>query len=277
MTIKRVDPQRSLLENLRLYGAFIAIAVRARMQYRSDFIFGILSVFVLNGVNLSLIWVMLARFQNLAGWGFWEVVMLYATFLLSHSFFAVFFWHIYNLEDMIIQGRFDQYLIRPCSPMLQFLGSEVNYMGAGDIIFASTAFALAYRELGLAWGLDKWAFFVVIILAGLIIETCLTWILGALSFWYGRTRAVSRIASNFQYLVQQYPLDMFGIWFRVFVTGFLPFAFMNYYPLTILLDKENVLNAPILGWISPLVAILLLLASLQVWKRGIRGYSSSGS
>ena len=155
----RIDPKRNPLENLRLYSAFIRIAVRSRMQYRSDFIFGIISIFVLNGVNLSLIWVLISRFQSLAGWTFWEIVMLYATFLISHSFFAVFFWHLGWLEDMIIEGRFDQFLIRPCSPLLQFIGSEVNYMGAGDIVFASIAFGLAYANLGLVWGVQKWFFF----------------------------------------------------------------------------------------------------------------------
>jgi signal transduction histidine kinase len=122
-----------MMEALRLYRRFVGIAIRSRMEYRSDFIVGFLSVISLNVVNLSIIWVLVSRFRVMAGWSFWEIVMLYATFLLGHSVYAVLFWHLTRLEDDIIHGRFDQYLVRPCSPLLQFLGREVNYMGV-DVV-----------------------------------------------------------------------------------------------------------------------------------------------
>jgi ABC-2 type transport system permease protein len=263
--------------DLRLYVKFIAIAIRSRMQYRSDFFFGIAGVLILNLVNLSLIYILVARFQALAGWEYWEIVMLYATFLLSHSVYAVFFWHLSNLEDDILHGRFDQYLIRPASPLLQFLGREVNYMGVADVVFATSAFVLAYHNLDLDWTAVRWGFFALAILSGTVIETCIVWIIGALSFWTGRSRAIWSVYLRFQLLGQQYPIDIFGMWFRIFITGFLPLAFMNYYPLTILLDKPNALGVFGMGFLSPIVAILLLALGALIWRRGLAGYTSSGN
>ena len=99
--------RRGIWYELRLYLKLIGIAIRSRMQYRSDFLFGVIGVLVLNLVNLSLIYIMVARFQALAGWRFWEIVMLYGTFLLSHSVYAVFFWHLSRLEEDILHGRLD--------------------------------------------------------------------------------------------------------------------------------------------------------------------------
>jgi ABC-2 type transport system permease protein len=247
------------------------------MQYRSDFFFGIAGVIVLNLVNLSLIWILVARFQALAGWEFWEIVMLYGTFLLSHSVYAVFFWHLSNLEDDILHGRFDQYLVRPCSPLMQFLGREVNYMGVADVVFAVSILVLAYHNLGLNWTAAQWGFFAVAIFSGTVIETCIVWILGALAFWTGRSRALFYVYIRFQILNQQYPIDIFGMWFRIFITGFLPLAFMNYYPLTILLDKPNALGIYGMGFLSPIVALLLLALGTLIWRRGLAGYTSSGN
>lgn len=266
-----------MLDSLRLYPKFISIAIRSRMQYRSDFLVGILSVFVLNFVNLALIWVLIARFQSLAGWHYWEIVMLYAMWLLSHSVYAVFFWHLSLLEEDILHGRFDQYLVRPCSPLVQFLGREVNYMGVGDIIFASTAFSLAYGNLDLHWSLSQWSFFLVALGAGLVIETAIAWIYGSIAFWTGRSRAIFGVSLRFSILTQQYPIDIFGQWYHVFVTGLLPLAFINYYPLTILLGKPNALNVPSLGYLSPVVAAVLLMISWLIWQRGLAGYTSSGN
>ncbi len=266
-----------MLESVRLYPRLLGIAIRSRMQYRSDFLVGILSVIILNFVNLALIWILIARFQALAGWSYWEIVMLYAMWLLSHSVYAVFFWHLVLLEDDILDGRFDQYLVRPISPLVQFLGREVNYMGVGDVLFASTAFILAYSSLNQSWSAGKWAFFGVALLASLVIESSIAWLVGSASFWSGRSRAIFGVYLRFSMLTQQYPLDMFGQWYRVLVTGFLPIAFMNYYPLTILLDKSNALDTPVLGFLSPLVAAVLLLLGWRVWRRGLAGYTSSGS
>ena len=262
---------------LRLYFKFIGIAIRSRLEYRSDFLVGMVGIIILNAANLSLTWVMVSRFRVLAGWQFWEIVMLYGMWLLSHSVYAMFFWHLTTLEDDILHGRFDQYLIRPCSPLLQFLGREVNYMGAGDVVFATAAFSLAYRNLGLDWAAGRWAFFVVAVLSGTVIETCIAWIIGTLSFWIGRSRSVFWLSMNFNMLNQNYPIDVFGRGFRIFVTGFLPIAFMNYYPLTQLLGKPNALGVAGLGFLSPGVAAILLALGSLVWRKGLAGYTSSGS
>ncbi len=277
MKSERLNFRFDIRHDLRLYVKFIGIAIRSRMQYRSDFFFGIAGVIILNLVNLSLIWILVARFQALAGWQFWEIVMLYGTFLLSHSVYAVFFWHLSNLEDDILHGRFDQYLVRPCSPLMQFLGREVNYMGVADVVFAVSVLVLAYHNLGLDWSTGKWAFFAVAIVSGTVIETCIVWIIGALAFWTGRSREIFFVFMRFQTLGQQYPIDIFGMWFRIFITGFLPLAFMNYYPLTILLDKPNALGIYGMGFLSPIVAILLLALGALIWRRGLAGYTSSGN
>lgn len=129
-----------------MYLKFVGIAVRGRMQYRSDFLVGVIGVIVLNWVNLTLIWVLVDRFRTLQGWAFWEIVMLYGMWMLSHCVYSMFFWHITTIEDDILSGRFDQYLVRPCSPLLQFLGREVNYMGVADVAFGVAVFGLAYHN-----------------------------------------------------------------------------------------------------------------------------------
>lgn len=266
-----------MIESLRLYFKFIGIAFRSRMEYRFAFIVGVFSVIVLNIVNLSLTWVMVQRFRVLADWAFWEIVMLYSTWLLSHSVTAVFFWHLITLEDDIIHGRFDQYLIRPCSPLLQFLGREVNYYGVADVIFAGATFGLAYSNLAPRWSIGEWAFFGVAVLSGTVIETSISWIIGSLAFWMGRSRGLFWLSQNFQMLNQNYPIDVFGTWFRIFVTGFLPVAFMNYYPLTELLNKPNAMGIAGLGFLSPFVATMLISLGAFVWRRGLADYSSSGN
>jgi ABC-2 type transport system permease protein len=266
-----------MMDALHLYRKFVGIAIRSRMEYRSDFIVGSVSVISLNVVNLSIIWVLVSRFRVMAGWSFWEIVMLYATFLLGHSLYAVLFWHLSRLEEEIIRGRLDQYLVRPVSPLLQFLGSEVNYMGLADLVLAIAIFALAYRNLDLRWSPGEWAFFGAAVLSGTAIETAIMGMIGFLSFWTGRSRSLLFLFWQFTIMNQQYPMEVFGTWFRIFITGFLPVSFMNYHPLTRLLHKPDALGIPALGFLSPVVAMILLALASLMWQQGLAGYTSSGN
>jgi ABC-2 type transport system permease protein len=86
------------------------------------------------------------------------------------------------------------------------------------------------------------------------------------------------VVGQFYGLVQWYPIDIFGKAFRVIVTGLIPVAFMNYYPALMLLDKLD-RESPWwwLGYMSPIVALLLVGITAGVWRLALRRYSSSGS
>lgn len=265
------------MDALRIYAKFVAIAIRARMQYRSDFLTGMLGVVILSGVNIALVGILLSRFKSLQGWTFWDIVMLYGMWLICHCINSMFFFHISSLEEEIVQGKLDQYLVRPLSPLLQFLGREFNYVGVADLIFGVTAFVVAYTRLGLRWTALEWGYALAAIVCGSVIETCIVLIVSSASFWTGRSRALLGVILQVSHLTPQYPMEIFGYGVRVFITAFVPFAFMNYYPLTVLLRKPNALGVWWVPFLAPLVAAVLAGLSAVLWRRGLRAYTSSGN
>lgn len=264
------------MEALRLYFRLIRISMQARLQYRADFIMGILNVIALNAVNLGMIGILVYRFTNLNGWEIWELVFLYCLWLLGHSTYSLFFWHFWELEEYLVQGTFDQFLLRPASVFIQFLGREVQYIGFADVFVAVSGLSLAYANLNLHWSAAEWLFFVIVVFSGTVIETTLVLMMACISFWTGRSSMGIELVMEFNQLVQHYPVDIFGAWFRVVVTGLIPVAFMNYYPALILLDKFNHQGGWWLGYLSPIVALLLIGITAGVWHLALRRYSSSG-
>jgi ABC-2 type transport system permease protein len=263
---------------LRLYFKLIRIALQSRMQYRADFVTGVIGVVVLNAVNLGLIGILVSRFTHLNGWNVWEMVFLYCLWLLGHSIYSLFLWHIRTLEDYLVQGTFDQFLLRPVSPFILFLGREVQYLGVADMAFALAGISLAYANLGLQWGWVKWIFFAVAVISGTLIELTINLMIACLAFWTGRSRRAHNLVMQLNVMVQHYPVDIFGYAFRVIVTGLIPVAFMNYYPTLMLLDKLDRQSAGWwLGYMSPVVAVLLVWVTASVWRLALRRYASSGS
>jgi ABC-2 type transport system permease protein len=265
------------MEALRLYFRLVGVSMKARLQYRADFIMGILNVIALNAVNLGLIGIIVYRFVDLNGWVVWELFFLYCLWLLGHSLYSLLFWHFWEMEEYLTQGTFDQFLLRPASPFIQFLGREVQYIGFADMSVAIAGLVLSYTNLDLNWDTVQWLFFPVIVISGTAIETALTLMTACIAFWTGRSSMAMELVMEFNVLVQHYPIDIFGLWFRVVVTGIIPVAFMNYYPARMLLGKLDP-NSPSawLGYVSPVVALILSLLASGVWHFALRRYSSSG-
>lgn len=105
----------------------------------------------------------------------------------------------------------------------------------------------------------------------------INWAIACISFWTVRTTSVFFIQRRLNLLVQQYPIDIFGTWFQIVVTGIVPVAFMNYYPSIILLNKLDMIAYPWLAYTSPLVACALFILASRLWVAGLNHYSSTGS
>lgn len=265
------------METLRMYFKLIGISFRGRMQFRTDFFVGLVSVIVLNVFSLATIGVILSRFDSLAGWTIWEIVFLYSLWVLGHSLFSLLFWHMDELEYYITQGTFDMFLIRPISPFLQFVGREINYTGVADILVGAAGLVISLGNLDVQFGPWQWLFLALVIPAGTLIEFSITLALSCIAFWTGRSASSVNTTMQVSFVIQRYPVDMYGRWFQIFVTCFLPVAFMNYYPAKLLLGKIQPGDPWYwLSYASPLVALLLLWIASRVWKWAIRHYNGSG-
>lgn len=264
------------MRNIRLYGQFLRVAVLGKVQYKADFFVGIVSVLVLNAVNLSLIGILVYNFNTLGNWNIWDLLFLYSFWMLSRGIYGVFFWHLSDLEEMIVSGTFDACLIRPASPFLQFIGKDISYTGVGDFLVGLLGFILAAAQMKLQWRIGQWIYFVICVLSGALIQMAVNWIGASLCFWMTRSGAAVSIAERFTVRMQQYPVNIFGKYFQIFVTCFLPVAFINYYPSVVLLDKA-VDGIRVWQYFAPLVSLLMLVIAAFVWTRGVRRYAGTGN
>src|SRR4030095_5935347 len=195
-----------------------------------------------------------------------------------HSLYSLFFSHTRQLEDYLIDGTFDQFLLHPASPLIQFLGRELQYIEIADMLIGVTGISLAYAQLGLYWDGWKWGFFLIAVISGALIVWAMDFLIACSAFWTGRSRGTFIIVSPFYSLVHQYPVDIFGNAFRIIVTSLIPVAFMNYYPALILLNKlDRAGSGWWLSYLSSLVALCVVGICSGVWRLALNRYSSSGS
>ncbi len=260
--------------NFKMYRLLIRQSLRSMMQYRADFWTSLLGVFVLNGANIIQMSVVAWKFYALGSWTAADLMILYGLFMISQSPYSVFFSRIHSMESEISAGTFDQYLTKPMSPFVQFIGGEIKYVGLCDTLMGIGLLLLGKGLSSINWGLAELLYLILFVLCGGAINVCIRLIVSCTSFWVIKSNSLFSILTQFTLLTQKYPIAIFGNVFKTFVTGIIPISFMNYYPAVFLLDKSD---APTwLCLLSPVVAVIFVTIAAFVWTRGLKRYGSAG-
>ena len=155
---------KNLKLNLKMYFSLLKMTFRGILQYRADFWMSLVSVVLLNGANIVQLSVISWRFHNLGGWQVGELLVLYGLFMISWSIFSVFFIKLSKIEEEILSGSFDVYLLRPVSPFLQLVGGDINYTGLCDTLFGAVLIPMGLAMSGNHWGLWQILWFVIFVL-----------------------------------------------------------------------------------------------------------------
>jgi ABC-2 type transport system permease protein len=266
-----------MMHSFSCYLRMAAAMARSRMQYRFNFLTQILSmVFTYSGQFVALFW-LTQRFQTVGGWGFEEIILLYALAILAWGVCVSVFFGLQGFEDIVRNGTFDRALLRPMNPLLHVLGSNSPISGIGQFVFSILAFSFAIRKAGVPLTLVKLLYLVLTALGGGLILGAAMIGVATLTFWTVRSYVFYwSLVFPARHLIN-YPISIYHWSFRLFLTVVLPFAFVNYFPAHVLLDRVAELDFPLLAWLTPVVGVAAVAVAYRAWTWGARYYTGTGS
>jgi ABC-2 type transport system permease protein len=264
---------------LRLYPVLIWARIRSQLQYRLSFAFMVAGSFALTLVDFLTILVLFQHMPALGGWSLEEVAFLYGSAYVSFKATDAAIGHLETLPAMVRMGTLDTLLIRPLGSLYQVITADFALRHIGAVSQGVIILAYAISQLSIEWDAGRLAVFIsMLISSGLIFGSI--WVIGTtIVFWtagngleylnsitYGGNQAVS------------YPLNIYAGWLRRLVMFVIPLGFVNYFPSLYILDRPDPLGSPeILRFLSPVVAVVMVLLARWVWGMGIRHYRSTGS
>ncbi|WNQ10627.1 ABC-2 family transporter protein [Paenibacillus aurantius] len=261
-----------------LYGQFVKMKLKGMAQFRGPFWIITLSKASLWTVEVCLIWILVDRFQSIAGWGPYEVLLLYGLNLASYALAGFFFYHPFTYLPRRIQtGEFDEILTKPLNPFLYLLSREFSTGYFSNLGVALTVMMVCIRKLELSMDPGNLLFLVLTLLGGALIQASLFIFTSVPAFWMVQNNSLVSLVFDLKEFVR-YPLTAYHWTIQILLTLVLPFAFINFYPAQHLLGKagEGVLQ-PGVPLLTPLVGIVLFLGAYAFWKFGITRYRSTGS
>jgi ABC-2 type transport system permease protein len=223
----------------------------------------------------------LDRVGEINGWDFPQISFLIGLSFISHGFEDMFFIQNRYIENRVLEGQFDQYLIRPLSVFYLFNTSNFNLIGLYDIFPGVIILIYACGQLGFPLTAFHLFAIVVITVSGTFIRAAQLILTGSLAFWTKKSRVLEDTNLTLMDRTAGYPLTMYPKWFQLLFTFLLPLGFITFYPVRGLLHiaaDSAFPVAPDLLVFTPFVALTFYLVARAVFNYGLKHkYESAGS
>jgi len=257
---------------LALYVRYVAIAIRAQLQYRASFVLKVIGYLIVTGVEFLGLWALFSRFGTLAGWTLPEAAMIYAVADIGFGISDGLARGIDRFGALLKDGEFDRMLVRPRSTILQLLGYDFRILTLGRLVQGMAV--LIWAAGSIAWTAGKVALLAESFACTAILFVGISVLQAATSFWTIESLEVWNAFTHGGNYASQYPMDIYARWLRRFFTALLPLALTAYTPVRAILGRD-----PLDAWhaVAPLAGPLFLALSLLVWRVGVRHHASTGS
>ena len=261
-----------MLRYFKLQKIFIVQYLKQLMEYKTDFVIGIIGVFLTQALNIAFLWIIFSKIPTLYGWTLTQIAFIYGFSLIPKGIDHLLFDNLWNLGKRIIRnGQFDKYMLRPISPLFQVLIETFQLDACGELIIG---IALLIKTGNIVhWSLWKAALFIIAIPFATLIYTSIKIIAASIAFWSKQSGSLMYIfymLNNFA----KYPVSIYNGTIRIIISFIIPFAFTAFYPASFFLTGNK-------GWFNIggliTISILLFTLSLLIWHKGISVYESSGS
>ena len=218
------------------------------------------------------------RFGRLRDWSLAEVALFYGIVNTAFAVSEAFARGFDTFPGMVKSGEFDRVLLRPRSTVLQLAGREFHGIRIGRLLQGLVILLWAASALSVAWTPAKVGLLAAAVVGGACLFSGIFVLQATMAFWTTESLEILNTVTYGGVETAQYPISIYRPWFRKFFTMVIPLACINYFPALAILGRTDPHGGPAwLGWAAPAVGIAFLLATLQVWRFGVRHYRSTGS
>lgn len=258
---------------ITLYFEFLKQNIKTMLEYKSDFVIGVISTLITQFYGIFFVWVIFENIKVIHGWTFYEITFVYGLLTLAKGLDMFFFDNLHALGiEYVKEGKFDIFMIRPLSPLFQLISSYTQQDGIGLLILGSIVVSKSLAELKIHFGPVDVMLLIIFVISGAAIISAINLIFATTGFKTMNSHVVMSSVNAFQEFAF-YPIAIYPKFIGFVLTWIFPYAFASFYPADYFLNKEY----GVLSVLTPVIAVILWIIALKVWRWGLRNYESTGS
>ncbi len=263
----------NIRKSIALYTRYASVCVKSVMQYKLSFLLMLIGRVILSFNEFIAIKFLFSGFVEIRGYSYGDVLLCFSIIQISFTLAELFGNGFKVFSSMVKRGEFDRILLRPCSPILQIIGTRFEIGRTGPMITAAVTLVIGMRTGNVAWDAGA-VFTLVLMIAGGTLLFIGLFLLGAsFCFFSIEDTSIINVLTYGAKSHGKYPIDIYGKGIMRFCTYIIPYTLIQYYPLQYLLGRTT-------QWrfaLYPMGIVVFLALCYVVWRIGVRNYKSCGA
>ncbi len=265
---------------MRKYIRVFSMGLQSSMEYRGDFLLGILSIIFPLTIQFFLWTAIYNSSNNEIVYGYTYPQMLAYSILATLTAKLISSGFEMEVMEEIKNGGFSKFIVKPIGYLKYrlacFLGQKSFHLLVIFII-EMIVLILLNNKLTFEINLLRLIMFVISIISALFLNFLIYFSLASAAFWINEATGVFVIANVITSVISGgiFPLDIFGDK-ALAVFALLPFQYTIYFPVNILngiLSFQGILD----GLIIQAFWIMIMLGIAKIaWKFGMKKYTAAG-
>jgi len=241
---------------------YIKLHLATAMEYKLNFIMQSFMMIINDLFWLGYWFLFYNRFDEINGWGFDDILMLYTILTITYGIMGAFFGGARKIATSIAEGQMDFILALPKNELLHQIVSKFSYTSFGDLVFG---ILLAFFVVSFA----KIPLFLLLILLSTTIILSFVIMIGSLTFYIGSSESLATHARMSLVAIASYPFTIFEGLAKMILLFIIPAGFIGGVPV----DLMRTFDIKMLSLMF-VFAVLYLAFAVWFFNRGLRKYES---
>lgn len=263
----------NMFRYLKIMKKTFILSLQQDMEYRPNFIAAVFSSLLWVLVPIILFKSIYGHIDNISGWSWEDVIILLGTYVIVDSvMMGLLINNMGELQDDIIKGGLDTYLIKPIDSQFYASFRRVNFPQLTNSISGIFIVIYGYFSSSAVFEFINLFLYIFYLLTGMITYYSIWFIWTTTAFWWPSNEHRDSLFLN-NIIIARFPIDIFN--------GGIGFIFKMIFPLALIANPAAIaLLGGIewhLGMLSVFIAISFLILSRIMWNLGLKSYSSTGS
>lgn len=251
---------------MNIIAKYVWLSIKKNFAYKTNGVLVIVDT-LMDVFSVWLFWTSLLELDlNLIGWSNQSLRVFMGYSLISSSISNLFV-GVWDIQDHVLEGTLDNYLVKPCFPILLILLERANFLRF--VVTFPIGFLLVAGNAGYHRDGQALVGVLLCVVATILVELIVLAIY-ELCFWIKRVDSYADIAETV-FSISQYPLIFFNKKIVMLFTYVVPVAFMGTIPTELVSGGE--MHWSIFAFV--ILAVLIVGLVWLLWKAGRRRYESA--
>ncbi len=249
----------------KLAALYIRFNLSAALEYRASFLSAAVGMFVSDATFIFFWWALFQQADGpIGGYDFRDMMFIWATAASGFGLMNILFGNLPRINDMVMTGALDTYLLQPRNVLLNLLMSRTDFTAWGDFLYGIAVMILSHQSF------SGWMGYLLGVFSGGIVMASEIVILQSTVFFLGNSSFLSGMSLNLSINFCTYPEGIFPRALRFLLYWLIPAQFIVHVPLRI------ARGIGVAYWLPAQIGATLCFVALALWvfERGLRKYES---